>query len=101
MRKSSPQPIAGVVKDVVEKISQSREKDIHKIISVWPGVAGREFTQHTRPIGLRKKTLVVNVEESTWLYQVNFYKAKLLASIKRKLGEDKVQNIQFRIGKVR
>lgn len=99
MRKSSPQPIAGVVRDVVEKISQTREKDIHKIISVWPGVAGREFAQHARPVGLHKKTLVINVAESAWLYQVNFYKEKLLASLKRKLGEDKVQDIQFRIGK--
>lgn len=99
MRKSSPQLIESVLKDVVEKISQAKKQDIHKIISVWPQVAGKELARHARPAQLRKKTLVINVAESAWLYQANFYKEKLLATLKRKVGEGKVENIQFRIGK--
>lgn len=98
MRKSSPQLIEGVVKEVVEKLSRARHQDIHRIIAVWSEVAGRKLAQHTRPAQLRKKTLLVYVAESAWLYQANFYKEKLLADLKRKIGEGKVNNIQFRIG---
>jgi predicted nucleic acid-binding Zn ribbon protein len=101
VRKSSPQLIEGVLKAVVEQLGQAKKKDIHKVISVWPEVAGRKLARHTQPVQLRKKVLMVMATESAWLYQANFYKEKLLASLQAKLGKSKVQDIQFRIGKRR
>ena len=100
MKKSTPQPIGDVLKDVVEKLSQPRQKDITKIASVWPAVMGKEFVGHARPASLRKGTLRIFVENSAWFYQANLQKERLLQTLKRKIGEKKVQDIQFRIGKI-
>lgn len=99
MRKSTPQPIGDVLQNVVEQLNQAKKKDIFKIVSAWPALVGRQLSRHSRPASLRKGTLQVFVDESAWLYQINFQKEKLLKSLQKKIGPDKVQKIQFRIGK--
>ncbi|MBN2096852.1 MAG: DUF721 domain-containing protein [Candidatus Omnitrophica bacterium] len=102
MKKDSTQPIATVLQNVVEQLSRVRESEIGKIISAWPALAGKEFAEHAQPVALRKKTLVINVDQSAWLYQANFQKSKLIQALQKKLGgKQKIQAIQFRIGKVR
>lgn len=101
MRRGTPQPIGDVLKNVVERLSQTKEKDIFEIISVWDSVAGKSLSRHTKPARLINATLLVNVDESAWLYQANLQKDKLLKALQRKVGKQKVQRIQFRIGKSR
>lgn len=100
MRKSSPQPISDVLKNVVERLARTKKKDILKIYSIWPEVVNKGLSHHTRPASLRRGTLLINVDESAWLYQANLQKEKLLEGLRKKIGKDKIQKIQFRIGQV-
>jgi len=99
MRKSTPEPISDVLKNVVERLSRTKERGISKIVSVWGACAGRRLCRHTRPANLKRGTLLVYVDESAWLYQANLQKEQLLEALQKRAGA-KVQNIQFRIGKV-
>ena len=101
MRRSTPQPIGDVLKNVVEKLSQAKKKGIFEVLSAWPALVGKEFSRHTRPASLKKGVLLVSVDESAWLYQANFQKEKLLKALKKKIGAGKVRKIQFRIGNIR
>ena len=101
MRKNAPRLIGDVLKDVVEGLSQAKKKEIFKIIAAWPSLLGKDFSRHTKPVSLQRGTLVVNVDESAWLYQANLQKEKLLVRLQKKTGGQKVQSIRFRIGKVR
>ena len=100
MRKGTPQPISDVLKNVVGKLSQTKKKDVIKILSAWTAIAGRQLARHTRPVNLKKETLRVFVDDSAWFYQANLEKEELLKALKRKIGENKIQKIQFRIGKI-
>ena len=99
MRKSAPQLIGNVLRDVVEKLSQAKKKDA-KIFSSWASCAGRELCRHAQPAGLRKGTLEVFVEDSAWFYQASLKKAELLRALQKKIGAEKIQKIRFRIGKI-
>lgn len=99
MRRSTPQPISDVLKDVVEKLSQAKRGDVAKIFAVWGTCAGKQLARHTRPTQLRKGTLKVLVDDSAWFYQANLQRERLLQSLQRKMGAEKVQKIQFSIGK--
>ncbi len=101
MRKSAPEPIGDVLKNVVEKLSQSKKQGIPEIISAWPATAGKEFTRHSKPVTLKKGTLLVLVEDSAWFYQGNLQKEKLLKALHQRIGKDIVQKISFRIGETR
>lgn len=100
MRKSSPRPIGDVLKDVVERLSQTKKKDIFKISSAWASIVGKELSRHTKPAYLQRGTLQVFADESAWLYQANFQKEELLKALQKKIGQEKIQKIQFRIGKI-
>ncbi|MFC1631805.1 DUF721 domain-containing protein [Candidatus Omnitrophota bacterium] len=99
-RKSDPQLLSDVLQSVVEKLNRSKHNDTNKLISDWPKVCGRQLARQTRPVKLQKKNLLVHVKDSAWLYQASLYKEEILAQAKKKLGQDKVENVQFRIGKI-
>ena len=100
MQKGTPQPISDVLKNVVEQLSRTKKKDISKILSAWPLVVGKDFSRRTRPANLKKGALLVVVEDSAWFYQLNLQKEKLLKALQKRIGADKVQKIQFKVGKV-
>jgi predicted nucleic acid-binding Zn ribbon protein len=99
MRKAQPQPIGDVLKNVVEGLSQTKKKDIARISLRWPAFAGKKFASKTRPVHLRRGTLLVNAFDSAWLYQATLEKEKILRRLQGSLGREKIQRIQFRIGK--
>ena len=101
MRKGSPQSIGDVLQGVVEELHHTKRKEAAQIFSAWASCAGKEFIRHTRPAHLHKGALLVNVEDSAWFYQINLKKDKLLVALKKKLGQNKIKRIQFRIGKTR
>ena len=100
MRKGSPQPISDVLRDVVEKLSRAKKSELSKILSKWASCVGKELARHSRPARLKGGTLLVAVDDSAWFYQANLQKEGLLKALQKKIGAKKIQNIQFRIGKV-
>ena len=101
MRKATPQLIGDVLKNVVERLSETKHKDIGKILSAWKSCVGKEFARHTRPASLKKGILQIFVDDSAWFYQANLQKDKLLKELQKKVGEKRIQQIQFRIGRIR
>lgn len=99
-QRSTAEPIGNIVKNVVEKLSSSRKANTQKILTAWPSIAGKELTRHTRPASLKKGILKIFVDESAWIYQANLKKQILLKALKKKIGQEKVRDIYFRIGKV-
>ena len=54
MRKTiQPQPIKGIVKEVLEELGQDKETREALILNIWPGVVGKKAAKHTRPAVLK------------------------------------------------
>jgi predicted nucleic acid-binding Zn ribbon protein len=100
VRRGAPEPIGDVLKNVVEGLSQTKKKDIGLISSRWPAFVGKKLAPKTRPVHLRRGTLLVNAFDSAWLYQATLEKEKILRRLHARLGREKIQRIQFRIGKI-
>jgi len=94
------QRIDGVVASIIEKLDKQARPGSEEIEAIWKKTAGEKAARHTRPASLRKKCLVVNVEGSAWLYELTLRKNEILAGLREKLGGDKVNKIQFRIGEI-
>jgi predicted nucleic acid-binding Zn ribbon protein len=92
--------IDGVVKSVMEGLDRRSNPAAEDIESIWKKVAGKKASAHTKPASLRKKCLVVNVDGSSWLYELTLRKGEFLKNLKKKLGSDKIKELQFRIGEL-
>ncbi len=98
--KRQAQRIDGVVKSIIEKLDNNSNPYSEEIEKTWKDIAGGKAFAHSKPASLRKKRLVVSVDSSSWLYELTLRKGELLAKLKKKIGGDKVEELQFRIGEL-
>jgi predicted nucleic acid-binding Zn ribbon protein len=92
--------IDGVIKSVIEKLEKDPRPTSEDIGAAWKEAAGEKAARHTKPASLRKKNLVINVDGSSWLYELTLRKESLLAAMKKRLGGKKIKELQFRIGEL-
>ena len=93
-KEQRPSHISQTIKDVFKNIGQD------DIFSAWHKAAGPKATKHSRPVLIRDKTLLVNVDSTTWIYQLRLKEQTLLKKLGRLLERQKIQKIRFRAGEV-
>jgi len=102
MRKSAqrPEDIKGILNKVIGKIEKQGPGRKEKILDAWRRAAGEKASGHSRPVGVKRKVLTIEIDSSTWLYELNLKKRGILKDLKKQLGEDKVQGLRFRMGAI-
>lgn len=100
--KRKAERIDSVIKSVIEKLDKTSNPTSGNvnIEKTWKEVAGEKAFVHSRPASLRKKKLVINTDGSSWLYELTLRKKELLTGLKKRLGKDKIKELQFRIGEL-
>ena len=98
--KKKAEHIDSVIKTLIERLSKDGRPTSEEVGAAWADAAGEKAAHHTKPASLRKKVLVVNVDGSSWLYELTLRKESLLAEMKKRLGGEKVKELQFRIGEL-
>lgn len=79
----------------LQKNPRFSREEIHQ---VWERVAGEKAAAHSWPRRLEKGRLIVEVENSGWIYALTLKKIQLLQGLVEFLGADRVKNLSFRIG---
>ena len=98
--KRKAERIEAVVKSLMEKLDKHSNPTSDEIEDIWKEVVGKKAFAHTKPASLMKKRLVINVDGSGWLYELTLRKDEFLAALKKRLGKDKINELQFRIGEL-
>lgn len=95
--------IKSVLENVFHGLESSRQKKEEVVLAAWQEAVGEKAFLHTTILSLRKRTLVVGVDSSPWLYLLSVYKQSILKKMKPLLQElppDLIGQIQFKtIGK--
>jgi predicted nucleic acid-binding Zn ribbon protein len=88
-----------ILKKVIKKLKKTgvTEEDLHR---AWLAAVGKKAVKHTKPRTLRKLRLVVNIDSSTWLYELTLKKKDILKKLEEELGAKKIKDIRFRIGEI-
>lgn len=96
-----PEPIKDVIKGVIKGMSEGApEFNKEQIAKIWTKVAGSRFTKHSRPISFRRSRLIINVDSSSWLYELTVRKVHILRKLKKEFKEKPLKELQFRIGEI-
>lgn len=86
------------IKKVIQDLSGRHSDPRAQIYSNWGKIVGKLLAQHSAPVDLRNKTLVVNVESSAWMYMLKLRQAQILGKIKKLVDDKDIQDIKLRIG---
>lgn len=100
MRKGSER-IGDLIGPLLKKLGLERRVREARIVNDWERIVGRKIADHSKPVGIRGRTLLVNVDSSVWLSELSsFFKKSILERVNEELDEKRFKDIRFRIGDV-
>src|SRR3989338_4674256 len=83
--------IKDVLKAVVTNISGEKGRKVDLVKEAWGQVVDRKAHIHATPASFKAKKLVVNVDSSAWMYELNLRKAQIKAGLNEKLKKDDIE----------
>lgn len=99
-KKREPQAIKDVLGVVLEQLKSKKSHPLVKLLQEWERVVKGKIAAHTKPVAWKDKCLIVNVDSSGYLYELNLQREKILNRLKKSLGKGKVNRIRFKIGAI-
>ncbi|MFA6141993.1 MAG: DUF721 domain-containing protein [Candidatus Omnitrophota bacterium] len=93
--------IEEIVKNVIKKMSGGSRPGKEEIEKMWGEAAGEAATKHSRPVSLKRSVLVVNVDGSSWLYELTTKKRDIIKKLGLGSPGRSIKDIRFRIGEVK
>lgn len=90
--------ISEVIGKSAKKFGFDRQVPFQLIGKKWPELMGSSVGQHSYPVKLRGKTLILRVEHPTWMQELSFLKPQILDKIRRVLPKTLINEIRFELG---
>lgn len=100
--KKEASPIKDVLSAVIQNMAGEKKTKIDLIKEAFATVLDEKSAVHAAPVAYKAKRLVVNVDSSSWMYELNLKKPQLWAGLNQKLKKENIQinEIMFRIGEI-
>lgn len=98
--KKQPEGIKNILGKVLGTIEKKGPGQKEKILKAWQKTASEKAARHSRPTSIKHNILTIEVDSSTWLYELSTKKRELLRELKKELKEYKIDDIRFRMGDI-
>ena len=92
--------IGDVLKETLKKLISPSRPSEEGVLLLWRAAAGAGAAKHSKPIAIKKSELMINVDSSSWLYELTLRKRTILKGLEGKFGKKVIKNIRFRIGEI-
>jgi predicted nucleic acid-binding Zn ribbon protein len=92
--------ISGVLNDILKSLRPDADEGLVRVWQLWDDAVGRVIAENARPAAFKGKILLVHVASSPWIHQLQFLKKDITAKLNAALGQDLVEDINFKIGPV-
>ena len=92
--------IGDVLKETLKKLVSPQRPSEEGVLILWEAAAGADAAKHSKPVAIKKSELVINVDGSSWLYELTLRKRAILKGLEGKFGKKVIKNLRFRIGEL-
>jgi len=91
--------VRSILDGLLRKWEQGPVKKGNAVWDAWLVAVEEEVSEHARPVSLKNGTLLVLVENSSWLYKLTMSKRNILEKFNTNYtGRKKAIDVRFRIG---
>lgn len=95
------QPIEAILKNVLASIKRKKGRYTEEeVAKMWADIVGKKAARHTRLAAFKAGRLVVNVDASTWLYELTLKKKDIVKKLGERLKGKKLKEVRLRIGEI-
>ncbi|MDQ7819122.1 MAG: DUF721 domain-containing protein [Armatimonadota bacterium] len=99
MRRSQLTSLRTILLNAASALGVERAAWEALVQQAWAEVVGGEAAAHSRPVGIRGRTLLVEVDEAGWVQELTARRSGLLAGLNRHLGGPVLEEMRVRIGR--
>jgi predicted nucleic acid-binding Zn ribbon protein len=90
--------IGKIIDEVIRQYRTESDFALKKVWRLWDEAVGETIARNARPAAFKGKLLIVHVNSSAWIHQLQFLKNDLIAKLNAALGKPLVEEIKFKIG---
>jgi predicted nucleic acid-binding Zn ribbon protein len=72
----------------------------YSLFAIWDEVVGERVAKHAQPARMMDTTLVVRVDHSSWMHELQLMKPDLLRRIHAHVAPKLIKDIRLEIGKI-
>lgn len=94
-------PLGDLVGKVIKILGPDGRISEEEMADAWGDVIGKTASTHAHPVSLAKGILTVNVDASSWLYELTLKKKEIIKKLAGRLKGKSLKDIRFRIGELR
>ena len=90
--------IRNILDDVLKTYRSKPDFSLKEVWGLWDDAVGKIIAQNARPAGFKGKLLIVHVNSSAWIHQLQFLKNDIMTKLNAALGKPLIEEIKFKIG---
>lgn len=95
---AEPRPIGDVIGSVLSRLPAPPPSWWEALLIEWPHLVGDRVALHARPGRLTSRALVVFVDTSVWLHEIErTYKARILSALQKRFGPRRIPALLLRL----
>ncbi|HHT46062.1 MAG TPA: DUF721 domain-containing protein [Firmicutes bacterium] len=87
--------IGPAIDNFLEKYGLKKQLQARKYLSAWDKIVGPKISRHARPLTINKKKLIVEVNDSNWLYHLTMLKGRIIKDFNQEFHEEIISEIKF------
>lgn len=92
--------VGGIIRKIIQSCRPEAGETLGRIGTVWSQVVGAVIADNPRPAAIKGNVLLVYVNSSPWIHQLQFFKADIISGLNNTLETHLVDDIKFKIGPV-
>jgi len=91
-------PIGSVIDRILSGKKPKAAAGVARVFQLWERAVGEIIAANAKPAAFKDKILLVHVNSSPWLHQLQFLKEDIIKKVNAVLGDDSIEDIKFKIG---
>ncbi|MBX7165096.1 MAG: DUF721 domain-containing protein [Pirellulales bacterium] len=101
MSNRPPQALGDVLGELFARRGYGRVQAMTAYSQAWTAAVGERFGKATRVLGIRRGTIEVIVANSTLVQELVFQKQRIRDELARRLPDERIVDVRFKVGAVR
>ncbi|MDD3804606.1 MAG: DciA family protein [bacterium] len=94
---NEPLHISKLMPKVMQKIEKKVIDNTEAFDLNWERIVGKKFSEHSQILGKSNRKILVGVNDSQYLFELNSRKMEILSRIKKTKPESNINDIKFLI----
>jgi predicted nucleic acid-binding Zn ribbon protein len=94
-RRRAPRPATAALQAALRRAAPKTR--LAAVQAVWTDVVGKAVAAAARPVSERDGAVVVACTDSVWAQELDLMQARLLTTLRDRLGDDAPRSLRFRV----